>query len=52
MCNEIFIRGKHDQSLKGEKGGDLGKAGREGVSGGVTGAGSRARGTEETKTGL
>lgn len=48
MCNEIFIRGKHDQSRKGEKGGAQGNREREGVSQGVKGAGSG----EETKTGL
>lgn len=53
MCNEIFIRGKHDQSRKGEKGGTLGGKEREGVyREGVAGASSRARGREETKTGL
>lgn len=50
MCNEIFIRGKHDQSRKGGDRGDSGRQGeREGVCReGVEGASSR----EETKIGL
>lgn len=50
MCNEISIRGKHDQSQKGETGGTGGGKGREGVYSRGSGGKQQGAGQGETKT--